>query len=101
MANDNDALNDLRAVSDTDAVHRISHYLYFPEQQAAKEVAQVLRQRGFEIEDRLGADGVNWLVLASVQAVPTEAAIAEMRESLEELADDHEGEYDGWEAEVP
>jgi len=48
----------------------------------------------------LGADGVNWLVLARHEAVPTEELMASMRRSMETLIAKIGGEYDGWEADV-
>jgi len=82
------------------SLYPIQYYLYFPNEQVAKEVAGILYQYGFVVEDRLGADGVNWLLLAKTRAVPTESAIAEMSAFLERIAERNGGEYDGWEAEV-
>jgi hypothetical protein len=48
------------------------HYLYFPEKTAATKAATKLRQQGFATEERLGADGANWLVLARHEVVPSE-----------------------------
>lgn len=101
MTTDRDALEELRAVSDMDAVHVLQHYLYFPLEQSAKQVGSILRERGFLVDERRGADGVNWLVLAENRMVPTEAGIVEMRALLEEIAETNGGEYDGWEAAVP
>ena len=100
MPFDHDAIDELRSVSNMDAVHVVQHYLYFPLEQAAQTVANLLRQRGFAVEERLGADGINWLVLARNQMVPTEAEIGQKRQLLEEIAEENGGEYDGWEAEV-
>jgi hypothetical protein len=100
MALDRDALKHLGAVSDMDVVHVVHHYLYFPREEAAKNVAGILRERGFVVEERLGADGINWLVLATHRMVPTEAGIAKMREFLEHIAEESAGEYDGWEIDV-
>src|SRR4051812_40831092 len=100
MASDHNAIEELRAVSNMDAVHWVRHYLYFPVERSAKNVASVLRERGFVVEDRLGADGVNWLVLAKSQIVPTEAGFSALRTFFEEITAANDGEYDGWEAEV-
>lgn len=100
MSNDQVALDQLSKVSDRSQTHTILHYLYFPKKDAAKKVAQQLRTDGFEIEDRLGADGINWLVLASHNIVPSDEALTTARELMEQLADSSGGEYDGWEAEV-
>lgn len=100
MASDRDAIEELRTVSNMDAAHWVRHYLYFPVELAAKNVAAVLRERGFVVEDRLGADGVNWLVLAKSQMVPTEAGLSALRTFFEDITASNGGEYDGWEAEV-
>ena len=55
---------------------------------------------GFTAEEQLGADNVNWLVLASHKIVPSPEAVAFIREELETVATRFGGEYDGWEAEV-
>jgi hypothetical protein len=68
------------------------HYLYFPRAKQGKAVAALLRQRGFTVEYRKGADGVNWLVLAEHSLSPEDEA---GREELERLAQEHSGEYDG------
>ena len=59
-------------------------------------MASALRQRGFEVESRLGADDVNWLVLAS-HVLEAPEALPALRDELEALAQRYSGEYDGWE----
>lgn len=100
MAHDRDALEELGSVSRMDGMHLFQHYLYFPLEQTAREVANTLGKGGFVVEDRLGADGTNWLVLAKNQMMPTEVKVAEMRAFLEQIAKENGGEYDGWDAEV-
>lgn len=56
--------------------------------------------RGFAVENRLGADNVNWLVLAGHKIAPTEEAIEAVRALFESIAAEHDGEYDGREAAV-
>ncbi|KFE66802.1 hypothetical protein DB31_9016 [Hyalangium minutum] len=81
---------------------RMSHYLYFPLTKDGKAVAAELRRRGFEIESRKGADGVNWLVLVhhTLSSSEDEAALT-VRDELERLAQQHSGEYDGSETALP
>ncbi len=89
-----------RLVAGAPTPHVVSHYLYFPIERSAKEVAAALRAKGFQTEERLGADGENWLVLARHEIVPTEARLEEIQSFLESLATQGGGEYDGREVEV-
>ena len=91
----------LASVSDVSRPHSVLHFLYVPDSDAASAVASELRQSGFRTEERLGADGVKWLVLACHEIVPTEEQLAALRQSMEKLVAPYGGEYDGWEAEVP
>jgi len=100
VSDDRTAIEQLLEVSKPGTLHVVLHYLYFPEKRAAEEAAVELRSLGFSAEDRLGADGVNWLVLARQELVPSEEAIATARQQMEEIARRGDGEYDGWEAEV-
>ncbi|MEW6747805.1 MAG: ribonuclease E inhibitor RraB [Planctomycetota bacterium] len=89
-----------RGGENPDAPRRIWHYLYLPTREDAAQIAAELRHRGFRTEERLGADGLNWLVLASHEGVLTEDAMAAARCSMEALVARVGGEYDGWEAEA-
>ncbi len=80
---------------------RMRHYLYFPRAKEGKAVAALLRQRGFNVEYRKGADGVNWLVLAEHTLSPEDEAELAVREELERLAQQYSGEYDGSETALP
>jgi hypothetical protein len=91
----------LASVSDVSAPHRVLHFLYVPDSDAANAIASELRQGGFCTEERLAADGVSWLVLAHHEIVPTGEQLAALRRSMENLVAPYGGEYDGWEAEVP
>ena len=99
-ADDDAAVEALRGSSTNSAPRHVQHYLYFPRYEASELVAKRLRDSGFTTEKRLGADGINWLVLARHETVPTEVEIERLREVMEKLAAEHGGEYDGWEAEA-
>lgn len=77
----------------------IDHYLYFPKRLNAKQAGQQLQGRGWLVEIKMGADGKNWLVLAK-QPVPIGQDIEDIRDYLEQLGKDFQGEYDGWGAAV-
>ncbi len=100
MSDDAEAIKEIRAVSDGNAPRTILHYLYVPDREAAAMIEDALRSRGFQTENRLGADGVNWLVLASHEAISSEELITSIRRSMEALVAKVGGEYDGWEADV-
>jgi hypothetical protein len=100
MTNDTKAIEELATVSDIKKPHNLEHYLYFPSEEDAKHVAELLSDQGFMVECELGADQIDWLVLAKHQIVPTIESMAEFRALLDGIARKHAGEYDGWEAEV-
>jgi len=80
MSDDRSALEHLFQTSTPGATHVLLHYLYFPTRHGASDTAKELRARGFETEERLGADGVNWLVLAKHEVIPSEETMAANRE---------------------
>lgn len=100
MSDDRSAVDELLRASKAGALHTVLHYLYLPSKSAAVEVAVRLRAQGFTTEERRGADGVNWLVLAKHQVIPSESVMAAARQIMEGLTAPLNGEYDGWEAEV-
>lgn len=96
MNDDGHVIRELAVLCGGDVPHAIRHYLYVPTREAAAQVSKELRARGYGTEERLGADGVNWLVLVRHEAVPTEQLMASMRRSMEALVAMVGGEYDGW-----
>jgi hypothetical protein len=101
VSDDATALEQLLRVSRPGVPHVVSRYLYFPcKSAAAKAAAAELRSQGFTTEERLGADGMNWLVLARHAVVPSDATIGTVRQVMENATRVGAGEYDGWEAEV-
>jgi Regulator of ribonuclease activity B len=100
MDGDRLAVEELLRNSSRNSVHKLKHYLYFPSKRAARVAAAKLREQSFGVEERLGADGVNWLVLARQEIVPSPELVATVRASLEQVAAMGGGEYDGWEAET-
>lgn len=77
----------------------IDHYLYFRKKSNAQEAAQHLRNRGWFVEVKPGADDKSWLVLAK-QPAPITEDIGDLRDELERLAEELNGEYDGWGTDV-
>ena len=97
---DRAALESLLRASAPNTSHQLRHYLYFPSEGCARKAAASLRKEGFLTEQRLGADGVTWLVLATHRVVPSEELVETVRSTMERIAGSLSGEYDGWEAEV-
>jgi len=93
-------LQELSKVSNLAFKHEVTHYLYFRKKNNAATTVRELKKAGFEVESNLSADRSTWLVLAKHQIGPTEEAIADAVIRMEELAEKHTGQYDGWEAGV-
>ena len=75
----------------------LAHYLYFPKKGNAEKAGRQLRKRGFQVQVQRGADGVNWLAMATKENPPADGHEMEaLREELESLAEELGGEYDGW-----
>ena len=100
MINDTHAIAELGEVSDVSELHTILHYLYVSSSDDADAIASELQRNGYHTEQRLGADGVNWLVLARHEMIPTQESMASLRKFMEKLLSPCNGEYDGWEAKV-
>ncbi len=78
----------------------LQHYFYFAKRSDADKAADRLRARGFSVGVRMGADRVSWLTLAAQEAPNTGESIEELRNEFEDLAEELDGEYDGWEISV-
>jgi hypothetical protein len=76
------------------------HFLYFPKKPSAVKAGEQLRSSGFLVEVRKGADGKNWLALATKAPPKTAEQMDELRNEMEALAAQFGGEYDGWEAAI-
>ena len=87
--------NRLESVNVSDQPMR--HYLYFPRKSDAEEAGRELRARGFCVTVRRGADGENWLALATHAPPGNDDEMDTLRDELEVLAAKLGGEYDGWE----
>jgi hypothetical protein len=92
----------LAALPDLSKARSIAHYLYFSTKRRACQAAARLRREGLSSEVRLSVEGESWLVLArrAVTEVGQTATEIRRREHLEAVAEELEGEYDGWEVEL-
>jgi hypothetical protein len=78
----------------------LKHYLYADSPADGAKIALVLKVRGFAIEQRPGADGTKWLVLASHSVALSDEVVEKDRAFMETTAKRFGVEYDGWEADV-
>ncbi|HWX56193.1 MAG TPA: ribonuclease E inhibitor RraB [Verrucomicrobiae bacterium] len=74
----------------------VEHYFYFPTQSAADEAAKPLLARGWSVTVKPGADGTDWLALAT-QPARGDEEMWPLWEELTELAAEFGGNYDGFE----
>jgi Regulator of ribonuclease activity B len=73
-------------------------YLYFPAESDAHAASTTLRDEGYEVDMRLGADDVNWLALATMKIAREELEKVDAR--MAEVARAFRGDYDGYEMDV-
>jgi regulator of RNase E activity RraB len=89
--------------ADLDRPREVIHYLYLPNADASRKVAQALRLEGYSVEERPAADSAErppnpFLVLATSETILNPEAVQQFRDLFEQLASHFSGEYDGWEA---
>ena len=82
---------------DPGAPRESTHYLYLPQRSGADAVAAVLDRDGWRTRVEPCED-TSWLVTATRVAKLSTKLVKQTRGSLEALASEHGGLYDGWEA---
>lgn len=91
-----------RVGSDNAMEHHISFWMYLPTEEDALSLAKELQSEQYEIEVNPPIEGMkNWLCLAYRTMVPDADALEAIRERLTKLSLVHNGEFDGWEMEIP
>ncbi len=96
MPDDRDAIDALGTVARLDIEHEITHFLHMPTEDAAERVRIALTARDFVVDDVWLIFGT-WCVTVRTILVPEESAIVELRRIFTEIAEENDGEYDGWE----
>ena len=97
-------LGQLRTLgADLSLPREVLHYIYLPTENAAEQVAAALAGDGFSVEHHPAADVDQapqnpWLVLAITETVVTQESVRAARHRMQQLASEHGGNYDGWEA---
>ncbi len=79
----------------------ISFWFYFPHKKGAELAKGVLEKDGFDVDISPAASSNNqWLCLAYKTMVPEYAELSDLRNWLENIAEELRGNYDGWEIEI-
>ena len=89
-----DAGADMRAARDT------NHYLYLPNEKAARAVGERVSRPFRRVDVRPAATGNSWLVFVNQTMDTTPETIREARREYEAVTSEFGGDYDGWEAAV-
>lgn len=77
----------------------VLHFLYFADEATARSAAEAVASAGYEV--RVGEPSERaseWEVRAETTRVVNESTVHAFRPWFEQVAAQHAGEYDGWEA---
>ncbi len=86
--------------SDVSKSRPVRFYFYFEEVDAANIFAQRLEGMQFQVEISTSAIGNNWLCLAERNMMPDTDILEGLRNLLTPLAENLDGNFDGWETEI-
>jgi regulator of RNase E activity RraB len=101
VSSDKSVIEQLReAGSDLSKPHPIEFFLYLPNEDAARRVAEKVAALGFAVGVEVTATGDQWLVQARKTMVPDEAELVRLHQVFDDLVAPENGEYDGWGASV-
>ena len=85
--------------ADLSQARHVIHFLYFDSEGDARAAAEVLGKSSWGVAvDAPSKTMLQWCVRADGYRVLGSETIAAFRARFEHLANDHAGEYDGWEA---
>ncbi len=98
----------LQAGSDLTKPHPIYYYLYFRAKAAAEAAGAILRQEGFGVKIHPAPNPwwkrffvkYRWTCLAEKTFIPEEATVIAASQRMNALAAQHQGDFDGWEAQI-
>ncbi len=83
------------ASAHNDETDILEHFFYFPQRLNADKAADRLRAKGWKVQVIRSTVEDNWLVFA-VQRSPVEDELEKLWEELTGLAEEFDGNYDGW-----
>ncbi len=98
-ADDQEALHRLAKVARLDIEQLITHYLHLPTKRAAKRAHIALSARDFEVDEPYKFFA-KWGLRVHTRLIPEESAIIELRQMFTEIAEENDGTYDRWEADL-
>ncbi|MEA1881077.1 MAG: ribonuclease E inhibitor RraB [Candidatus Marinimicrobia bacterium] len=78
----------------------VTFYFYFPDKNKAELAGVVLKREGFEVDIDTPLNPGEWSCIGYKTMVPEYAEIHDLRQWLEKIAEDLDGNYDGWETET-
>jgi uncharacterized protein (TIGR01619 family) len=78
---------------------KVEHWLYFESAKMMKRFAKAVKKEGFALENETQEEGKYILTISRVDVVDFQS-INEVTDLLVEIAEQYEGEYDGWETVV-
>ena len=77
----------------------VIHFLYFAEETEARSAADAIAEASWKTTVEAPTETIDqWCVQADGQRTVTPETIAAIRSWFENVAAEHDGEYDGWEA---
>ena len=77
--------------------HPLRNFIEFPTDKAARVAMDALAQEGYACQLRSVAEA-RWLVIAVIQLVPRPGLVTRMRTTIEGIAGNLDGRYDGWQS---
>lgn len=94
------ALRQLRALgADLTKPRHLIHFVYFPDEESAHRAAEAIERAGYATRIVAPDDRFReWRVHAEATRVVSETTVDGFRSWFDQVASEHGGEYDGWEA---
>ena len=76
--------------------HGIEFFLYFPDKKSVNTAKYHLEKLGFEVDISKDESHSEWLCLATAKIIPGYITLKRFRKKFEQLAEQLNGDYDGW-----
>jgi regulator of RNase E activity RraB len=76
--------------------HGIEFFLYFRDKESSISARDRIVKFGFEVEISKNENDSSWLCLATININPGYYALSRFRKKFEQIAEELNGNYDGW-----